>query len=209
MRNCSHKVSAVTVIFCAATVSAVAQKKPEIKSQVETRVEKLSFPVTYQFSRSVRTGRLVKAQEGREGVLKRTFRITYKDGKPVGKELLKVDKREPVPAVFLMSRSGFQTDRSGFSRGNVQTMVATGYSAMVTGSGRTSMGYRAGFGHVAVDPHKIKLGSLLYVEGYGFAIASDTGGAIRGNRIDLCFPDRRTAARFGHKKVKVHLLKRA
>jgi 3D (Asp-Asp-Asp) domain-containing protein len=52
----------------------------------------------------------------------------------------------------------------------------------------------------------IKLGTYVYVEGYGFAIAADTGGAIKGNRIDLCFNSRREALNFGRKTVKVHIL---
>jgi 3D (Asp-Asp-Asp) domain-containing protein len=87
-------------------------------------------------------------------------------------------------------------------------MVATAYPAMVTGSGRTRLGYRADYGHVAVDPRVIPLGSLVYVEGYGFALASDTGSAIKGNRIDLCYPDWGTADRYGVKKVTVHVFNR-
>jgi 3D (Asp-Asp-Asp) domain-containing protein len=75
------------------------------------------------------------------------------------------------------------------------------------GTGRTSLGHRAKFGHVAVDPKVIPLGSLLYIEGYGFALASDTGGAIKGNRIDLCYNSRAQAFQFGRRKVKVHVLK--
>ncbi|RYG44200.1 hypothetical protein EON79_15375, partial [bacterium] len=86
---------------------------------------------------------------------------------------------------------------------------ATGYHAMVTGSGRTALGMRAGYGHVAVDPRVIKLGSIVYVEGYGMAIASDTGGAIKGRRIDLCFQTRGQAMTFGRKQVKVHVLRSA
>jgi 3D (Asp-Asp-Asp) domain-containing protein len=196
-------------LLSAVTVTTFGFEGPQkSRTQVETRESKIDYPVRYEFSRSVRTGALVKAQEGQPGSVKRTYRVTYKNGKPVSKELLKEEKTEAVPALFLMSRSGFQTSRGSFNRGKVLTMSATGYHSMVTGTGRTRMGMRAGFGHVAVDPRVIPLGSLLYVEGYGFAIASDTGGAIRGNKIDLCFASRRTAMSFGRKKVKVHVFRR-
>lgn len=208
MRNCSHSVSTVGAILLAAQVAQAKQESPKIETQLETRVQKIKAPVQYEFSRTVRPGRLVKTQDGREGILKKVFRITYKDHKPVGKELVKVERQEPRPSLFLMSRAGFHTSRGGFSRGSVMTMLATAYPAMVTGTGRTKLGYRATFGHVAVDPRVIPLGSLVYVEGYGMAIASDTGSAIRGKRIDLCYPDWGTANRYGHRTVKVHILGR-
>ena len=52
---------------------------------------------------------------------------------------------------------------------------------------------RQGKGVIAVDPKVIKLRSKLYVPGYGHAVAGDTGGAIKGNIIDLGFEDARTA----------------
>lgn len=207
MRNCSHKVSTVWALLTVATMAMAGGQGSKTKTQVETRTEKIPAGARYEFSRTVRAGRLVKAQDGREGSIKRTFRITYKNGKAVGKELLKEERTEPTPALFWMSRAGWQTSRGAFGRGKVMTMVATAYPAMVTGTGRTRMGYRADYGHVAVDPRVIPLGSLVYVEGYGFAIASDIGGAIKGNRIDLCYPDRRTANAYGHKQVKVHIMR--
>jgi 3D (Asp-Asp-Asp) domain-containing protein len=208
MRNCSQKVSTVGTLLLAFAGTAFGAKEAKTETQVETRVSKIKPEIRYEFSRTVRAGRLVKAQDGKEGFIKRIFRITYKNGKAVDKELLKEERREAQPALFLMSRSGFQTSRSGFGRGKVMSMLATGYHSMVTGTGRTRLGYRANYGHVAVDPRVIPLGSLLYVEGYGMAIASDTGSAIKGNRIDLCFPDYGTALRYGHKRLKVHVLGR-
>ncbi|MER3495758.1 MAG: hypothetical protein C4320_02400, partial [Armatimonadota bacterium] len=69
------------------------------------------------------------------------------------------------------------------------------------------MGWYAGYGQVAVDPRVIPLGTMVYVENYGFAIASDTGGAIKGNRIDLCYRTNAECLRFGRRKVRVHILK--
>lgn len=207
MRNCSLIVSTVAVLMAIAQVG-VAKQGPLIETQVEVRVHKIPAPVRYEFSRNVRPGGIIKASDGKDGAILKSFRVTYKDHEPVGLKLLKEERREPVPKLYLVSRSGFQTSRGGFGRGQVLNMVATGYSAMVTGTGRTKMGMRAGFGHVAVDPRVIPLGSLVYVEGYGMAMASDIGSAIRGNRIDLCFPNVRSAMKYGHRSLRVHVLGR-
>lgn len=208
MRNCSQKVSIAWALLTAATMAHAGRQESETQTQIETHTQRIESGVRYEFSRTVRPGRLVKAQEGRDGTVKKTYRITYKDHKPVAKELVKEERTEAQPTLFLMSRSGFQTSRGAFGRGKVLDMMATAYPAMVTGTGRTRLGYRAGYGHVAVDPRVIPLGSLVYVEGYGFAIASDTGSAIKGKRIDLCYPDYGTANHYGYKRVKVHVMSR-
>jgi 3D (Asp-Asp-Asp) domain-containing protein len=60
---------------------------------------------------------------------------------------------------------------------------------------------------VAVDPKVIPLGTNLYIEGYGYAVAADTGGAIKGNKIDLCFEESNSELRkFGRKNVTVYIL---
>lgn len=59
---------------------------------------------------------------------------------------------------------------------------------------------------ISVDPAVIPLGSKVYVEGYGEAIAGDTGGAIKGKRIDVFFPSQQDAINFGVKQLKVTIL---
>lgn len=207
MRNCSHLVSTVLSLLTVATMAMAGGKGNKTEYREENRTEKIAAETRYEFSRTLRTGQLVKAQSGHEGSITRTYRVAYKNGRPVGKELLKEVRHEATPSLMLMSRAGWQTSRGAFTRGRVLRMNATAYAADVTGSGRTKMGYRADFGHVAVDPRVIPLGSLVFVEGYGFAIASDTGGAIKGNRIDLCYPDRHRAAAYGHKMLQVHVMR--
>jgi len=90
-------------------------------------------------------------------------------------------------------------------------MSATAYTAYCSGcSGTTATGIdlRA---HpdakvVAVDPNVIPLGTKLYIEGYGYAVAGDTGGAIKGNRIDLFMADLDDALNWGRRTVKVRIL---
>jgi 3D (Asp-Asp-Asp) domain-containing protein len=59
---------------------------------------------------------------------------------------------------------------------------------------------------IAVDPTVIPLGSKVWVEGYGEAIAGDTGGAIKGNRIDVLKPTKEEAFQWGRKTVKIRVL---
>ena len=59
---------------------------------------------------------------------------------------------------------------------------------------------------IAVDPSVIKLGTKVYVEGYGYAIAGDTGSAIKGNKIDVFFPTKEAAYKWGRKNVTIKIL---
>lgn len=87
------------------------------------------------------------------------------------------------------------------------SMQATAYTAQDPGSGNlTKREHYLRKGLVAVDPHIIPLGARLYIEGYGYAIADDIGGAIKGKRIDLAFENRTAALQFGRKTVKVLIL---
>ena len=74
------------------------------------------------------------------------------------------------------------------------------------GSGITASGIPARRGVVAVDPNVIPLGSRLYIPGYGEAIAADTGGAIVGQKIDLCMESYDEAIQFGRRNVEVYVL---
>jgi len=88
------------------------------------------------------------------------------------------------------------------------SMVATAYTAGCGGcSGVTASGRPAGHGVVAVDPRVIPLGTRMFIPGYGHAVAGDTGGAIRGLRIDLGFDSTRQAFEFGRRPVVVYLYK--
>ena len=59
---------------------------------------------------------------------------------------------------------------------------------------------------IAVDPKVIKLGTRVHVEGYGYAIAGDIGGAIKGNKIDVFIPTKSEAYKWGRKNVKIKIL---
>ena len=87
------------------------------------------------------------------------------------------------------------------------TMTATAYTSQDDGNGsHTYRGHELRRGLAAVDPRVIPLGTRLFIKGYGFAIADDIGGAIKGNKIDLAFENRAEALQFGVQKVTVYIL---
>lgn len=94
---------------------------------------------------------------------------------------------------------------------NVLNMEATAYTADCEGcSGITATGINLKENPdqkvISVDPNVIPLGTKVHVEGYGNAVAGDTGGAIKGNKIDIFMPSQEDAINFGRKTVKVTIL---
>jgi len=169
-------------------------------------------------------------QEGKPGERKVTYNVHYENGVEISRE--KVSERVASASIDRIIEIGtgkpassgalaIQTSRSGeLAYSNVLTVTATAYDASSCGKspshpqyGITATGARAGYGIVAVDPRVIPLGSRLYIETtdgsyiYGAAVAADTGGAIKGNRIDLCYNTRQEALNFGRRQVRVYVLK--
>lgn len=105
------------------------------------------------------------------------------------------------------------TTRNESTSSNVKslTVSATAYTADCKGcSGITAAGIdlkkNPNAKVIAVDPNIIPMGTKVFVEGYGYAIAADTGGAIKGNKIDVFFSDLAKAKNWGVKKVKIDII---
>lgn len=107
-------------------------------------------------------------------------------------------------ALYALGNSAPASDTSS---GQEIVMQATAYSAADPGnSGITAGGHALKKGLVSVDPSVIPLGTKLYIEGYGYAVADDTGGDIVGNRIDLGMNSNSEALDFGRRNVVVRIL---
>jgi 3D (Asp-Asp-Asp) domain-containing protein len=73
-------------------------------------------------------------------------------------------------------------------------------------SGRTAMGHAVRRGLIAADPRVLRLGSKVYVNAgqwSGYYTVSDTGGAIKGKKIDIWVPSCGEARKFGRRTVQV------
>ncbi|WP_316569970.1 LysM peptidoglycan-binding domain-containing protein [Neobacillus sp. YIM B06451] len=126
-----------------------------------------------------------------------------------------VKKAAPAPAAQPVSAAAAdkKETRTAAPQTSGQELVvtATAYTASCNGcSGITATGIdlisNPGAKVISVDPSVIPLGSKVYVEGYGYAVAGDTGGAIKGNKIDVFIPSRDAALKWGVKSVKVKIL---
>lgn len=100
--------------------------------------------------------------------------------------------QQPAGQTFIMESTAYSSDPADTLGGG--TVTATGQNLLTNPMA------------VAVDPNVIPLGTRLYVEGYGEAIASDTGGAIKGNIVDVHFPTYEQCVQWGRRQVKVTIL---
>lgn len=112
------------------------------------------------------------------------------------------DYSRPVVKSATVAKPAKIASRSSTSR--VLTMTATAYHE--TGPVKLK-GWYAGPGRVAVDPRVIPLGTRLWIENYGPAVAGDTGRLIKNMRLDVWFADEETCDIWGRKQVKVWVYK--
>jgi 3D (Asp-Asp-Asp) domain-containing protein len=163
------------------------------------------------------------AQEGADGEKEISTKITYSRGVEVSREVVSEQvAKEPVTKIInvgtkekVAELGSTEVSASELSYSRVITMSATAYTAGpestgkspgMRGYGITASGMHVAHGVVAVDPRVIPLGTRLYVEGYGYSIAADTGSAIKGNKIDLYMESLSAAYRFGRRQVTVYVL---
>jgi len=174
-------------------------------------------------------------QNGVQGEKTTVTRITYENGKEVSRAVVSdtVTKQPfqeitavgskvassttttvatPAATAPVAAASGVTDSRgASISYSKVMPVMATAYSEEECGGLMTFSGVNAvwdpnGWSTIAVDPSIIPLGTKVYVEGYGYAIAQDTGSAIIGNHIDCFFYTNADMNAWGTRTVNVYIL---
>lgn len=202
-----------------------------VEKEVATIKEQENFTVETKSDSSLLKGREEIVQEGKKGVIAREYEIVKENGKEVSRSLVseKVVK-EPTKKIVSVgtkvvvasastntstkssaNNTTVSRDNSAPSSGKEFYVTATAYTAGCNGcSGITATGINLkanpNLKVIAVDPRVIPLGSKVWVEGYGYAIAGDTGGAIKGNKIDIHVPTKQAAYNFGRRQVKIKVM---
>lgn len=193
----------------------------EVLESVETVIP---FEKVVNKNKKLDIGLSNEVQKGQDGIKKTDYKKIYINGELdsttiVNEEIIS----EAIPHIVEKgTREKIVTSRGTTSYKDVVTMSATAYDLSYESTGKhpddryygiTASGTKARPGVVAVDPKVIPLGTKLYIEStdgtkdYGFAIAEDKGGAIKGNKIDLFFETANQVKNFGRRKVKVYILK--
>ncbi len=175
--------------------------------------EPVQFAVVTKKDESLEKGKQITVNEGRQGVVSREYEVILENGKEVSRKLIDEQSiREKLDKVVAVGTKelAIQVSR-GAETGTELYVNTTAYTAYCNGcSGRTATGLdlrsNPNAKVIAVDPRVIPLGTKVYVEGYGYAVAADTGGAIKGHKIDVFFPTKAEAFRWGVRKVKIKIL---
>ncbi|WP_404330643.1 ubiquitin-like domain-containing protein [Mesobacillus maritimus] len=182
--------------------------------------EPIKYATVTKNDQSLEKGKQKVVTNGQEGLTEKKYEVILEDGKEVSRELVsetKVrDKQDKVVAMgtkVIATQVSRSAPKSASTAGGTEFYVnSTAYTANCNGcSGITATGVNLKANPnakvIAVDPSVIPLGTKVYVEGYGYATASDTGGAIKGNKIDVFFPSKSQAYQWGTKRVKVQIVK--
>ena len=187
-----------------------------VRSEVMTKQVTLNPKTEYRKDKNLERGKRKTVRPGKSGLAEHQIQLTYHDG--VLMEQTTLAKKVITPVVNEIVAVGTKpvvrtlvTSRGSYRYVETRVMEATAYYPGLESCGKWADGYtytgkKAGYGVVAVDPKVIRLGTQLYIEGYGKAEAADIGGAIKGNKIDLCYETYQEAIRFGRKKIKVYIL---
>lgn len=185
-----------------------------VEKVTDVMEEPVQFAVVTKKDESLEKGKEMTVNAGKQGRVSKQFEVMVENGKEVSRKLIseqKVrEKQDKVVAVGTKELT-LQVSRGATETGTEFYVSTTAYTANCNGcSGNTATGINLRANPnakvIAVDPRIIPLGTKVYVDGYGYAIAADTGSAIKGYKIDVFFPSKTDAYKWGVKKVKIKIL---
>lgn len=187
-----------------------------LERRVRTAEKNQAFQTLTDYTDTLNAGEIIEILPGRDGRARLETEDYFLNGVEAFEKVLSSTVLKPVKNAKVLEGTGLKSKMYPMGRkmrvAKSLTLEATAYypgpeNNWPYKTGSTASGLKAGYGIAAVDPKMIKLKTPLYIEGYGYALAGDTGSAIKGNRIDLCYDTYDEAQQFGRKKVKVYLLR--
>lgn len=153
-----------------------------------------------------RLGTVRELQKGADGMVKKKYQVHYENGYETGRQLIEetiLQQMQPEITTIGVKDIVLLASRELNSYKAVLELESTAYTH--TGD-PTFTGVYPQIGTIAVDPRVIPLGTKMWIEGYGYGVAQDTGGLIKGNIIDLFMDTKKECWDWGRRKVKVYVL---
>ena len=187
-----------------------------VEGKVKEYKKIVPFASQIDYTDTLNAGEIIDVVQGKDGLEDLTTQTFFLNGVQAFEKTLKSTVLVPAKNAKVLEGTALRTKlyplRKRARVWKTLTLEATAYypgpeDTWPYASGTTASGLKAGYGVAAVDPRLIRLKTPLYIEGYGYALAADKGGAIKGSKIDLCFDTYEEAVRFGRKKVKVYILR--
>ncbi len=194
-----------------------------VSEETVQRVEEIEYCTEIRRNPNFGSDETLVLQEGVPGEKIATYMIAYENGIKAGEEkLAEIVVADPVNEIIEKGDGSLiVASRGDFRYKKSMIMTSTAYDLSVESCGKTPdhpeygitySGTRAKRGTVAVDPRVIPLGTRLYIESldgtadYGFAVAEDTGSAVKGNIVDLFMESESDVAAYGKRKVRVYII---
>lgn len=179
-------------------------------SKLEEQTEIIPKKTIYQDDPETEAGEEKVLEKGEDGKKVKTIKITFYEGAEYEREIVSTEITSAKDKKILQGTKivwkTLDTTDGQIQYWKKMRVYATHYDSHCLGCNEwTAIGIRQGKGVIAVDPKVIPMRSKVYIPGYGMAIAGDTGGAIKGNIIDLGFDNARTAGWTAH-FVDIYLL---
>jgi uncharacterized protein YabE (DUF348 family) len=199
-----------------------------VKTETIQEKKAIDFKTVIKKDKDVLKSKSNVSQQGVKGEKSISLDVTYENGKEVARKVVKetVVKQPKSKIIVQGTMSPVTLSRGGTSvvsenivnvdstklSGKSFNVKATAYWAenginnTYTASGKKAVRNSSGYSTIAVDPSVIPLGTKLYVEGYGYALAADKGSSVKGKYIDVYFNTRQEAINWGVKYKKVTIL---
>lgn len=181
---------------------------------------------------SLAKGKTKIKTKGVNGIIRTTYSVTTENGVEIDRKLIsEITVKEPTTQVVAVgTKQASKNKKSSTKTTNKTTSTTTksadksfSYSKKITVSAsayspkagaKTALGKPVQYGIVAVDPQVIPLGTKLYIESadggkswsYGYCVAGDTGGSIKGNKVDLFYNTEKECLQFGRRNAIVYIL---
>jgi len=151
-------------------------------------------------------GQVAVTQEGENGVKTKTYKTKLVDGVEVSREFVSEEvTKEPVDQITSIGYKILSGTPSGLSYSKAITCKAVAYHSSAANP-RGASGKPAVYGTCAVDTSVIPMGTKLYITGYGYATANDTGSGVKGNMVDLYMENNAQCYYWGARTVTVYIL---